>query len=212
MKVLLVGCGLTSTITAYLLRTRSSNVHLTLWDKARGPGGRTSVRRGPNGTFVDLGAQFITTDEWTLKKYSDIYNLLISTKHLVPMTCNVEGLQEVQGEQHFIAPNGTNSLVKHLLDNAKVDSIVFERRVSSILPSGNVKCTDGFEQIFDLIILTVPAPQLLELECPIISSVINPYNNTPGCVVLNSESIPILGGGDSFTKSTFNGWNNLLCI
>lgn len=170
MKVLLIGCGLTSTITAYLLRSRIPNIHLTLWDKARGPGGRTSVRRGPHGTFVDLGAQFITTDLSILSKYSEIYDQLISTKTLTSMNCKIEGL-ESNGKQHFIAPNGTNSLVKHFLNNANVNCTKFERRVCAITPTGKVTCICGSEELFDLVIITVPAPQILQMDCPISKTV-----------------------------------------
>lgn len=173
MKVLLIGCGLTSTITAYLLRTRIPNIHLTLWDKARGPGGRTSVRRGPHGTFVDLGAQFITTDSSTLSKYSEIYEQLISTKTLAPMNCKIEGLSESNGKHHFIAPNGANSLVKHFLNNANVDCTKFERRVSTITPTGKVTCICGSEELFDLIIITAPTPQILQMDCPIPQTIRN---------------------------------------
>ncbi|XP_025203188.1 renalase-like [Melanaphis sacchari] len=312
MKVLLIGCGLTSTITAYLLRTRIPNIHLTLWDKARGPGGRTSVRRGPNGTFVDLGAQFISTDASTLSKYSIIYEPLISSKTLTPMNCKIEGLSDSHQTQHFIAPSGANSLVKYFLNYANIDCTKFERRVSAITSTGKVTCICGSEESFDIIVITAPVPQILQMDCPmsqtvrselekvvystrftynmfyqkpvletewdvqfldnetfryvsienrkreqhtspdcvvfhttkefgqkhikettesmfqmlndevnklfpewplpessnvhkwLYSQVTTPYSNSPGCVILN-ESIPILAGGDSFTKSTFNG-------
>ncbi|XP_060880776.1 renalase-like [Metopolophium dirhodum] len=171
MKVLLIGCGLTSTITAYLLRTRIPNVHLTLWDKARGPGGRTSVRRGPNGTFVDLGAQFISTDASTLSKYSDIYEPLISTKTLTPMNCKIKGIADSHHKQHFIAPNGANSLVKYFLNYANIDCTKFERRVCAITPTGKVTCICGNEESFDLIVITAPAPQILQMDCPMSQSV-----------------------------------------
>ncbi|VVC45677.1 Amine oxidase,FAD/NAD(P)-binding domain [Cinara cedri] len=167
MKVLLIGCGLTSTATAYLLRARIPNIHLTVWEKARGPGGRASVRRGPKGISVDLGVQFITTDSSALSKYSVIYEQLISTKTLTPMDCKIEGLSKSNNQNnHFIAPNGTNSLVKYFLNNANVDCIEFERRVSAITSSGKVISICGSEEFFDLIIITVPAPQILQMECP----------------------------------------------
>lgn len=171
MRILLIGCGFTSAITAHLLRTRIPNVHLTIWDKARGPGGRTSVRRGPHHTFVDLGAQFITTDSSTLSKYSEIYEQLLSSKTLIPMKCKIEGLSESSDKQHFVAPSGTSSIVKYFLNSAKVDCIGYERRVSAIDSSGKVTCDNGSEDSFDLIILTPPAPQILQMNCPIPQSV-----------------------------------------
>lgn len=173
MKVLLIGCGLTSSITAYLLRTRIPNIHLTIWDKARGPGGRTSVRRGSNGTFVDLGAQFVTTDSSMLSKYSEIYDQLISTKTIMPMNCKIEGLSELFGKEHFIAPNGTNSLVKYFLNSANVNCIQFEKKVCTITPKGKVISICGNEEFFDLIIITAPAPQILQIDCPITETVRN---------------------------------------
>lgn len=172
MKVLLIGCGLTSSFTAYLLRARFPNIHLTLWDKARGPGGRASVRRGTKGTSVDLGIQFITTDSSILSKYSMIYEQLISTKTLTPMSCKIEGLSELNNQTyHFIAPNGTNSLVKYFLNNANIDCIQFERRVCAITSTGKVTSVCGSEESFDLIIITAPAPQILQINCPISQSV-----------------------------------------
>jgi renalase len=150
-----------------LLRNHIPNIHLTLWDKAKGPGGRTSVRRGPNGSFVDLGAQFISTNSSMLSKYSEIYEKLISTKTLTPMKCKIEGLCESFDKQHFIAPNGANSIVKYFLTNANVDCIEFEKRVSNITQTGKVVCVDGTEDVFDVIIITAPAPQILQINCPI---------------------------------------------
>lgn len=173
MKVLLVGCGLTSSITAYLLRTRIPNINLTLWDKARGPGGRTSVRRGQNGTFIDLGAQFITTDQSTLLKYSELYDQLISTKTIMQMDCKVEGMSELFGNEHFIVPNGTNSLVKYFLNITNVNCIKYERKVCTITPTGKVTSTCGNEEIFDLIIITTPVPQILQIDCPITQTIHN---------------------------------------
>lgn len=168
MKVLLIGGGLTSTITAYLLRTRIPNVHLTLWDKARGPGGRTSVRRDKNGTtFVDLGAQFFTTDSSTRSKYSEIYDKLVSSKTLTPLNCKIVGLFESADKHHFIAPNGASSIAKYFLNNANVNCTKFESRVCGITPIGKVTCVDGNEESFDLIIITSPVPQILQMNFPI---------------------------------------------
>lgn len=171
MRVLLIGCGLTSSITAFLLRTRIPDIHLTIWEKARGPGGRTSVRRGPNGTFVDLGAQFITTDSSMLSKYSEIYDNLISSKTLTPMNCKIEGLSESNDKQHFITPNGTNSLVKYFINNANIDCTKFETRVCAITSKGKVTSICGSEKLFDLIIITAPAPQILQMDCPMYTTI-----------------------------------------
>ena len=48
-----------------------SNVNLTIWDKARGAGGRMSTSRSSNNSecIADLGAQYISvTPEYNIKQ------------------------------------------------------------------------------------------------------------------------------------------------
>ena len=56
-----VGGGLTAAATCSLLPDRSS-LEVTVWDKARGAGGRMSTARTAtvDGCTADLGAQYIT--------------------------------------------------------------------------------------------------------------------------------------------------------
>ena len=58
--LVVVGGGLTSGVTSALLSDGSLNV--SIWDKARGCGGRMSTSRSPSNPSctADLGAQYIT--------------------------------------------------------------------------------------------------------------------------------------------------------
>ena len=62
-KVLLVGSGITAAVTGALLKKQAQEqISLTIWDKARGAGGRMSTSRSPGDSecIADLGAQYIT--------------------------------------------------------------------------------------------------------------------------------------------------------
>ena len=60
----MIGGGITSAATSAFISERlgSKNVHLQVWDKARGAGGRMSTSRSPGNSqcIADLGAQYIS--------------------------------------------------------------------------------------------------------------------------------------------------------
>ena len=77
-KILVVGGGLTSAVTASLLSKSghiASNLELVVWDKARGCGGRMSTSRMPSkpNCTADLGAQYITAIPDYARKHSHFY-------------------------------------------------------------------------------------------------------------------------------------------
>ena len=57
----------------------SKNVKLSVWDKARGAGGRMSTSRSPGNSqcITDLGAQFISAKPEYKESHEDIYDDLI---------------------------------------------------------------------------------------------------------------------------------------
>lgn len=61
-RVLIVGAGLTGSLTASLLRRKFQNIDLTVWEKSRGAGGRMTTSRCPDDPkcTVDTGAQYIS--------------------------------------------------------------------------------------------------------------------------------------------------------
>lgn len=63
-RLLIVGAGLTGTITASLLRRKFPKhlLDISIWEKSRGAGGRMNTYRRPTNptATVDLGAQYIS--------------------------------------------------------------------------------------------------------------------------------------------------------
>ena len=60
--LIVIGGGITSAATSAFIAEKSKNVELTIWDKARGAGGRMSTSRssGNSECIADMGAQYIS--------------------------------------------------------------------------------------------------------------------------------------------------------
>ena len=69
-RVLLVGGGITSAMTASIIMETIPNICVTVWDKARGAGGRMSTSRSPSDptSSVDLGQ---SCNEHSLKLFGE---------------------------------------------------------------------------------------------------------------------------------------------
>lgn len=169
-KVLLVGTGITSAVIASCLHTRlKNNISLVVWDKARGFGGRMSTIRSPYDFKCtgDLGAQYITLSQESFQQHKELYESLLSKKLLEPLCCKIEGIKDMpKGTQHFVAPDGMNSLVKYFFNNVPDIPICFEHCVSAVSSHDRkwrVVTKSGVHELFDIVILTMPIPQILQL-------------------------------------------------
>lgn len=165
--MLIVGAGLTGSLCACLLRRALQNrVHIQVWDKAKGTGGRMTTRRIEDCVGADLGAQYITATEFYRNKHHSLYSELISAGVLVPMTCTVEGLQQKDNSLNFISPNGTGHIVKHFLQQSEAE-LQLMRHVTCVSHRGafwEVEFSDGQSEAFDAVVLTMPVPQILQLK------------------------------------------------
>lgn len=167
-RVLLVGGGLTSALTSALLRRELPHAELVLWDKAQGAGGRMATSRSPHdpNCVVDLGAQYISATPEYAKLHKSYYDELLSAGVLVPLTSHVEGMRtSEEGTTHYVTPKGTSSIVKHFMREANLNP-KFNHHVSSIdLQDGrwSVKTQSGEADVFDVVVLTMPVPQVLGL-------------------------------------------------
>ena len=90
---MIVGGGLTSAFLTHLLRSEAGGVAVSVWDKARRPGGRMTSHRNKTGDqMVDLGAQYITaTSDLHSGGHSQVYEELHRRGLLKPMVREVNG-------------------------------------------------------------------------------------------------------------------------
>ncbi|KAM6897546.1 renalase [Xenentodon cancila] len=168
-RVLIVGAGLTGSLCACLLRRALQNrVQIVVWDKARGVGGRMSTSRLPecSSHSADLGAQYITATPAYAQSHHSFYAELLSAGVLKPLECLVEGLRQRDGCKDYVTPLGVGSVVKHFLSESGAD-LFLEHHVTALYRRGaswEVERKAGGSDTFDAVVLTMPVPQILQLQ------------------------------------------------
>lgn len=169
-SLLVVGTGVTAAHLWKRLRGLSANLAVTLVDKARGPGGRFASSRsrnlsGPSGPArLDLGAQYITSE-------SESVSVLAKEGHLKNFTASLHGQHASQKQrQNWVAPGGIASVVTELLHGA---SPLYQHHLTHLDivedANGHRRWQASFKDqqalpAVDAVVLTLPAPQLLQLE------------------------------------------------
>ncbi|ESO87424.1 hypothetical protein LOTGIDRAFT_127891 [Lottia gigantea] len=172
-RVLVVGTGLTGSVTAALCRQQlPESPQISIWDKSHGAGGRMSTSRSPNDDrcTVDLGAQYITLKPEYKTKRSSLYQELVSVGILAPLKGKIEN-EKFGGEdsQHFVASKGVSSIVKYYLalSDSNIEYDYQVNHIDYINSNDGVKVkvgtTKGITEEFDAVILTQPVPQILQL-------------------------------------------------
>ncbi|XP_069652039.1 renalase isoform X2 [Haliaeetus albicilla] len=171
-RVLVVGAGLTGSACAALLRGAALG-RVVVWDKARGAGGRMSTSRSARDAacIADLGAQYITLETEGAEPRRSFYEELLSHGILKPLTAPIEGMVVKEGSCNYVAPQGMSSVVKYYLKQSGAD-VFYEQHVTCIsLRDGKweVSRKMGPPEQFDVVVLTMPVPQILQLQGDIVN-------------------------------------------
>lgn len=189
-KLLIVGAGLTGSLTAALLQRTSLPLTVTIWDKARGAGGRMSTHRDPEHPtqHVDMGAQYISRTKDKHPGYESLmeglYDELISHEVLVPFCGSIEGERADLTKfviQNYVGPKGANSIAKYFLAQSKAE-VSYQQNISEVNIETDsqiaCKCASLDEnRHFDHVIFTLPVPQFLTLGGNI-SSTLDPTTHS----------------------------------
>ncbi|MCI4384175.1 hypothetical protein PGIGA_G00035880 [Pangasianodon gigas] len=169
-RVLIVGAGLTGGVCASLLHREMANrVHIVVWDKARGAGGRMSTSRSPSNPLctADLGAQYITATPYYSKIHKSFYQELLKHGIFKPLEATVEGMTAMEeGTVNYVTPSGTSSIVKHYLKESGAE-VLFGHQITHVYrrgPCWEVHRKEGSPEQFDVVVLTMPIPQILQLQ------------------------------------------------
>jgi len=182
MKVLIVGAGLTGSLVAALL-SKGPNAHqISVWEKAPWTGGRTyTYTDSTSGLSLNMGAQYVSrtkvddpSSEYSKLK-DETYRDLLSTGILVPHTGVIEGLskEHMQNiQQNYSVSNGFSSLVDHFLSKSssglKLNHSLTKVVINNSGPAQfSISCycpSKDEPSDFDAVVLTMPAPDLLELK------------------------------------------------
>lgn len=163
-SIAIIGAGLAGLTLA---RELSAVADITLYEKARGLGGRMSTRRNDTHQW-DHGAQFFTARS---KAFKTLLAPLISSGIVVEWQPNITTLSPDQApykrpwfEPHYVAAPGMNSLLKALGQDLDIH---LSTRVEQVVAQGDRwQLFDEQAQLlgeFDWVVSSAPLPQTQEL-------------------------------------------------
>jgi hypothetical protein len=167
-KIAIIGGGLSGLTLASLLKAKAD---ITLFEKARGVGGRMATRRTDLYAF-DHGAQYFTA---RTSAFQAFLNPLIAQGLITrwtPHTAIFEGDKMTalknwaDDEPRYVANPGMNALVKYMADDFNV---ILNTRITGLARKQHWFLHDengGTHGAFDWVIFTQPAPQTAELIPP----------------------------------------------
>ncbi|XP_064924187.1 renalase isoform X1 [Columba livia] len=118
------------------------------------------------------------------------YEELLSHGVLEPLTAPVEGMVVKEGSCNYMAPQGISSVVKYYLKQSAGADVVYEQHVTCIsLRDGKweVSRKMGPPEQFDIVILTMPVPQILQLQGDLLNMINRSQKQQLECVSYSSR-------------------------
>lgn len=165
VKIAIIGAGFSGLSAAHLLK---NDADITLFEKARGVGGRMSTRRA-TPYFFDHGAQYFTV---CTQPFQSFIQPLIDQniiKRWDPRYINFDDKEIIERKNwseenpRYVGVPGMNMVAKHL---AKDFNFHINTKITSLHKKGKWQLTDDQGQQylnFDWVISSVPSPQLVDL-------------------------------------------------
>ncbi len=164
----IIGSGISGATIANLLDKKHS---VTLFDKARGPGGRASFKRIKGKIGFDHGTQYFSPKTKEFKRFTKglIKKRILKVwggKHIFLSSKKKEDKKHLK----VIGKNGNNDISKYLLKKihcnykSELKKIYYKNKLWHLL------FDDGKLRSFEKLILTCPFPQLKKLSKKFISN------------------------------------------
>lgn len=164
LSIAIIGAGVCGATLSYYLRDHAS---VTIFEKARGAGGRSSCRYADAFNF-DHGAPYITARSDAFKAF---LSPLIEEGLLAEWNPRVTTLTKGQApykrdlfEPHYVAVPRMNDFVKHIIADTPLHKAT---RIADISREANKwrLTTDNEENagLFDMVMCTAPSPQAFDL-------------------------------------------------
>jgi predicted NAD/FAD-dependent oxidoreductase len=164
-RVAVIGAGVAGLACARTLHDHGLSV--VVFDKARGPGGRTATRRAEGGGF-DHGAQFFTARDprfrRVVKSWEQDGVVAPWEGRFVRIKVGGEVSPDVLQTERFVGLDRMSAIAKHLAAELEV---VPNLRVTTLHHDGRrftlIDEAGGAREGFDVVVLAVPAPQAVPL-------------------------------------------------
>ncbi|MEN7341550.1 MAG: FAD-dependent oxidoreductase [Pseudomonadota bacterium] len=195
-RIAVIGAGIAGLSAASVLSRHQHDV--TVFEKSRGPGGRTATRRSGEFRF-NHGAQYFTANDQRLKL---LVPSLLTERVLAPYSKRIvalseDGMSAPTERVRYRGEPGMNDFCKWLADGLLMKT---SHTVASIQPTegrwtlrfaeSHIDEIDGF----DAVLLSAPAPQtaaLLQPIQPAFAELANTVEMTPTwALMLRTETVP----------------------
>ena len=157
-----IGSGISGATIANLLSKKNS-VHI--YDKARGPGGRSSFKRLNKSKGFDHGAQYISPKSVHFKKFIEKLRRkkILKTwngKHIYLNKIKKENKNHIK----IIGRRGNNDIIKYLIKNIKCNFQSELQKIEFKKNKWKLDFKNNQIKYYDKLILTCPFPQLKKLS------------------------------------------------
>ena len=156
-EIAIIGAGFSSAVLSYYLR----NDDIIIFEKARGPGGRSSTRKVEGVGVFDHGLQYITPKSKEFLEF--IKNLSLVKKWNGKFVELGNATSVLPATDKYIGINGNNDFVKSILN---LDQCKFNHKIINIkFKSDHWQLTTDKDQQFQSkkLILTMPQEQTNDL-------------------------------------------------
>ncbi len=201
-----IGSGISGATIANLLSKKNS---VNIYDKARGPGGRSSFKRLVKSKGFDHGAQYISPKSVQFKKFTEklIKKKILKAwggKHIYLNKLKKENKKHIK----LIGRRGNNDISKYLIRNIKCNFNSELEKIKFINNKWKLDFKNNQTKYYDKLILTCPFPQLKKLSKKFIK---NPFIHQKIKMDANiTVMIEIKKTNNNFSSYLFNdkvlGW------
>ena len=200
-KITIIGSGFSSAVLSKNLKEKD----VLIFDKSRGPGGRSSTRRVEHVGVFDHGLQFICPKKKEFK--------LFLKQHLTSFVKEWDGEfilfednKKIE-KKKYIGKSGNNDFVKKLISS----NVHYQKELLSIEKKDKkwlLEFNDNSKQECEKLILTIPLEQCKKIILPLNLDlkVIGSMEPNLTAMIAFDKSLGISANGYRFEKNSILGW------
>ncbi len=200
-KITIIGSGFSSAVLSKNLKEKD----VLIFDKSRGPGGRSSTRRVEHVGVFDHGLQFICPKKKEFK--------LFLKQHLTSFVKEWDGefilfedKKKIE-KKKYIGKSGNNDFVKKLISS----NVHYQKELLSIEKKDKkwlLEFKDNSKQECEKLILTIPLEQCKKIILPLNLDlkVIGSMEPNLTAMIAFDKSLGISANGYRFEKNSILGW------
>jgi predicted NAD/FAD-dependent oxidoreductase len=157
---LIIGAGISGLMAAQKLK--QNGIQVSILDKGIGVGGRLATRRIENGVF-DHGAQFFTVREKVFQGYVNHWIDHGIVREWAAGVDNAMNVPYTEGHARYIGVSGMTGIAKYLAKDLDIHVNQKAETLEYSADKWQVTCESGAIFQGDILLLTAPLPQSIEL-------------------------------------------------